>query len=62
MNAKAKKLDKLHLEYESLLLQELETLIPIGISHGWKSRLYAAGLNARNALRKAGSKIPDEQS
>lgn len=60
LKGKAKKIDQLHIEYENLLIQEIESLIGIAAVHGWKSRLYQQGLMARNALRQHGSQIPRE--
>ncbi len=57
MNTKAKKLDELHLEYEALLVEEIENLLGLGMAHGWKSKNVENGIKMRAKLVKAGSKI-----
>jgi len=59
---KLERLDKLHLEYEALLIKEIESMIGLAFSHGWRSRNHEEGKRLRSELRKAGSKIADEQS
>jgi len=36
--------------YIALLVAELEELIPISSSHGWKSHRYEAGIECRKAI------------
>jgi hypothetical protein len=62
MKKKFKELDRLHLEYEAMLIREIESMIGLAIVHGWKSEQYLEGFKIREKLRKAGSAIPDEQS
>lgn len=57
LHGKAKELDRLHLEYEDLLIAEINNLCGLATGHGWKSQLYQAGKAARKRLKEAGSKI-----
>ena len=58
------KLDELHLEYERLLIDEIESLIGLAISHGWQSRNAVKGAKCRAKLKAAGSmiEIPDSDA
>lgn len=62
LRGKAKELDDLHREYESLLIREIESMIGLAVVHGWKSSLHNEGIRMRRDLRKAGSEIPGEPS
>lgn len=54
---KWEQIDELHLEYEDLLIQEINNLCGIAAVHGWHSQLYPAGKKARKKLKEFGSKI-----
>lgn len=54
-----RKLDELHLEYESLLIKEIESMIGLAYVHGWRSENHEAGKKIRAKLRKLGSKVPE---
>lgn len=49
-----KEIDEAHYQYEELLVREIESLMGLVYSHGWKSQNVIAGQEARKLIRAVG--------